>query len=93
MMLRVVGYAAILFGLGLAGTMLMSESGELQVLFGLFALVGLLVVLAGGALLAIGTLLGRRKAKASGPRLTPEQQQLRDAQEFQASRREERDGR
>lgn len=88
-MLRLVGYAAILFGLGMAGTMLMINSGELQVLFGVFALVGLVVVLMGGALLAIGALVGRGKAKPSGPGLTPEQQQLLDAQEFLATRRDQ----
>lgn len=88
MMLRVIGIAAIVFGLGLAGATLLVESGELQVLFGLFALGGLLVALAGGVLMAIGALLGRGKAKAPGARLTPEQQQFRDSQEFQASRRD-----
>lgn len=88
-MLRLVGYATILFGLGIAGAMLVINSGELQVLFGVFALVGLVVVLIGGALLAIGALVGRGKAKASGPMLTPEQQQLLDAQEFQATRRDQ----
>ncbi|MBI5164201.1 MAG: hypothetical protein HY985_09905 [Magnetospirillum sp.] len=88
-MLRLVGYAVILFGLGMAGAMVMTNSGELQALFGVFALGGLAVVLIGGALLAIGALLGRGKVKASGPGLTPEQQQLLDAQEFQATRRDE----
>ncbi|WP_173977242.1 hypothetical protein [Magnetospirillum sp. LM-5] len=85
-MLRLVGYAAILFGLGVAGAMVMVNSGELQVLFGVFALGGLGVVVIGGVLLAVGALVGRGKAKESGPRLTPEQQQILDAQEFQATR-------
>lgn len=90
--MRLVGLAAVLFGLGLAGAMLMTDAGELQVLFGLFALGGLLIALAGGLLMAIGALLGRGKTKAAGPSLTPEQQQILDAQEFQASRREEKAG-
>lgn len=92
MMLRLVGFAALLFGLGLAGAMLMADAGELQVLFGLFALGGLLIVGVGGALMALGALLGRGKTKASGPRLTPEQQQLRDSREFQAHHRDEPEG-
>lgn len=90
MMLRLVGAAAILFGLGVAGAMVMTDSGELQALFGVFALGGLVIALIGGALIAIGALLRRGKAKARGPQLTPEQQQLLDAQEFLAARRDER---
>ena len=91
MMLRLVGCSSIVFGLALAGAMvmIMINSGELQVLFGVFALGGLAVTLIGGGVLAIGALVGRGKAKAPGRRLTPEQQQLADAQEFQATRRDE----
>lgn len=87
-LLRLVGIAVLLFGLGLAGTMLLTDAGELQVLFGLFALGGLLVALAGGALMVLGALLGRKKTTNAAPALTPEQQQIVDAQEFLASRRD-----
>ncbi len=87
-LLRLVGFATVLFGLGFAGATLMVESGELQVLFGLFALGGLLVALAGGLLMAIGALLGRKRAAGSVPALTPVEQQRLDAEEFLASRQD-----
>lgn len=87
-LLRLVGLAVMLFGLGLAGAMLMVESGELQVLFGLFALGGLVIVLVGGALMVLGALLRRKGATRPAPVLTPEEQQRLDAEEFLASRRD-----
>ena len=90
--LRLAGIAAVLFGLGLAGAALTTNAGELQVLFGLFALAGLLIMLVGGALIAVGAMLGRGKAKTSGPTLTPEQQQILDSRAFQAIHRGERAG-
>ncbi|ARJ65066.1 hypothetical protein WV31_05015 [Magnetospirillum sp. ME-1] len=86
--MRLLGVAAVLFGLGLAGAALMTDAGELQVLFGVFALGGVLIALVGGGLYLLGALFGGNKAKAGGQRLTPEQQQLLDAREFQAARRE-----
>lgn len=89
-MVRLLGIAVVLFGLGLAGAALMTSAGELHVLFGIIATGGVLIALVGGGIFLLGALLGRNKvkAKADGPRLTPEQQQLLDAREFQASRRE-----
>ncbi|CUW41221.1 protein of unknown function [Magnetospirillum sp. XM-1] len=87
-MVRLIGLAAVLFGLGLAGAALMSDAGELQVLFSLFALAGSLIALVGGGVFVMGALLGGSKTKVDGPGLTAEQQQLLDAREFLASRRE-----
>jgi hypothetical protein len=84
---RLIGIAAVLFGLGLAGAALMSGAGELQALFGVFAMAGLLIALVGGGLFLIGALFGGNKEKAGGSMLTPQQQQLEDAREFLASRR------
>ncbi|RAU20438.1 hypothetical protein CU669_18480 [Paramagnetospirillum kuznetsovii] len=91
-LIRLVGIAVVVFGLGLAGAALLSDAAELQVLFGIFAMAGLLIVLVGGALIALSALWGRGKAKGGGPRLTPEQQQILDSREFQAAHRGEQAG-
>lgn len=84
-LLRLVGWAAGLGGLGLGAAALMSESGELSVLFGVIALGGILIALAGGVLVVLGALLGRGKAKDDGAAISPEQRQLQDSKDFLAS--------
>ncbi|MBI3444050.1 MAG: hypothetical protein HY055_01460 [Magnetospirillum sp.] len=87
-MINLVGIALVLCGLGLSGAALISDAGELQALMGIFATAGLLIALVGGALMALGALFGRGgQAKAGCSGLSPEQQQLLDAREFQATRR------
>ncbi|HSV29082.1 MAG TPA: hypothetical protein VLL76_05970 [Candidatus Omnitrophota bacterium] len=81
-LLKLVGYGAALGGLGLGAAALMVDAGELQVLFGVIALGGLLIAVAGGVLAALGALPGLGRKRAAAPTLSPEQQQLRDSQEF-----------
>lgn len=88
-LVRLIGFAAVLFGLGLAGGALLTESGELQVLFGVFALGGFLIALVGGIIMFIGALFRRNTAQKTGPQLTPEQQQRRDSQEFLSTQQDD----
>ena len=90
-LLKLVGFAAAIGGIAFGAAALMASAGELQILFGVIALGGLVIALMGGALIAIGALLGRGRGKATVPSLSPEQQQLRDSQDFLAARsRQER---
>lgn len=93
-LLKVVGLAAILGGVALLGATLIGGSGGggggLATFLVLIAGAGLLIVAVGGALLAVGLLLGRtvKRPPAETPSC-PEEQQLRDSLEFLASRREQ----
>lgn len=91
-LVRLVGAAAFLFGLGLAGAALMTDSGELQALFAIFAMAGGMIALAGGGILALTSLFGRGAAGADDQKLSPEQQQLLDSREFQSARQRSQGG-
>lgn len=91
-LLKLVGYAVAIGGIAFGAAALMANAGELQVLFGVIAMGGLVLALVGGALIAIGALLGRGKGQAAAPSLSPEQQQLRDSQDFLAARSEKERG-
>lgn len=85
-LLKLVGVATVLGGLALGSAALLVEAdASIQVLMGVIALGGLLIALVGGAFLAIGALVGGGKVTAPQSTLTPEQQQLRDSQEFLAA--------
>ncbi len=86
-LLKLVGLAIILAGVSLGGAALMADAdASIQVLMGVMALGGLLIALGGGVFLAVGAVVGRRRKAAAPATLSPEQQQLRDSQEFQATR-------
>ena len=91
-LLKLVGYAVAIGGVAFGAAALMASAGELQVLFAVIAMAGLVIALAGGAFIAVGALLGRGQKKASAPSLSPEQQQLRDSQEFLDARSEQKRG-
>lgn len=92
-LLKLVGFGVVLGGLGLGAAALMVDAdASIQALMGLFALGGLLVALIGGAVMALGALLGRGKAARPSAQLSPEQQQLRDSREFMAARPEDGKG-
>lgn len=88
-LLKLVGYAVAIGGLALGAAALMVDGAELQVLFGVIAMGGLFIAMAGGVLLALGSLLGRGEKTTPKPALSPEQQQLRDSKDFLAARSKE----
>lgn len=91
-LLKLVGYAVAIGGLALGAAALMVDAAELQVLFGVIAMGGLVIAMAGGLLLALGALLGRGKTKAAKPSMSPEQQQLRDSQDYLAAQSKDEQG-
>lgn len=88
-LLKLVGLAVILGGLSLAlGAMMVDSDASIQGLMSLFIWGGVLIVVVGGAVLGLGSLLGGggKAAERHRPSPSDEERQLRDSRAFQASR-------